>query len=152
LVDLNSVVSAEERNDKFTVVLVLVLGNQTGLEPKSVLVVCEYLCHVFLGGFGLKTEDASQRIFGCAVTVERRDLVLHCSTLNLLLLREIEFDAQFVSVVSFSEVISIVDLAFPAKDVDGLTRGEIFRTVELFLLQRHPWVDCIDGLLRHLLP
>lgn len=152
MVDLNSVISTEERYDKLTIVLVLVLGNQTCLEPKCVLVVCKYLCHVFLGRLGLKTKDASQRIFGRAVTVERRDLMLHCPTLDLLLLWEIELDAQFVSVVGLSEVIGIVDLAFPTKDVDGLSRGKIFRTVELFLLERHPWVDCIDRLLRHLLP
>jgi hypothetical protein len=40
--------------------LILVLGDESGLEAKHVLIVGEELGHVLLGGFGLQAEHTAQ--------------------------------------------------------------------------------------------
>lgn len=147
LVDLDCIVSAEEGDDEFSALLVLVLGDESRLETHDVLVVGEELGHVLLGRLGLETEDAAQRIFGSSVAIEGRNLMLDGSFLALLDLNRHEFNTQLVSVVSFGEVISIIDNAVPSEDVDMLADGKILRRVEFFLLETHSRVDSVDGLL-----
>lgn len=147
MVDLDCIVSAEEGNDEFSALLVLVLGDESRLETHDILVVGKELSHIFLGRFWLETENATQGIFGSSVAVEGRNLMFDGSFLALLDLDGHEFNAQLVSVVSFGEVVSIVDNAIPSKDVDMLTDGKILRRVEFFLLETHSRVDSVDRLL-----
>lgn len=93
LVDLNSVVSAEEWYNKLAVVFIFVLRNQTSFESQSILIVCEDLCHVLLGRFGLQTVDAPQWVFRSPITVERRNLMLYWFPLNLFFSCETKFNA-----------------------------------------------------------
>lgn len=84
LVHLDCIISAEEGDDEFSALLVLVLGDESRLETHDVLVVGEELGHVLFGRLGLETEDAAQRIFRSSVPVEGRNLMLDGSLLALL--------------------------------------------------------------------
>lgn len=127
--------------------LVLVLGDESRLETHDVLIVGEELGHVLFGRLGLETEYAAQGIFRSSISVEGRNLMLNSSFLALFDLDGHKFNTQLVSVVSFGEVISIIDNAVPSEDVDVLTNGKILRRVKLFLLETHSRVDSVDGLL-----
>lgn len=57
--------------------LILVLGDEPGLEAKHILIVGEELGHVLFGGFGLQAEHTAQRVLRSTIAVERRNLVLN---------------------------------------------------------------------------
>ena len=59
LVDLDSVVSTEEWNYEFSIVLVSIFRYHSGLVSKYVLIVCKQLSHIFFRRFRLKRIHAA---------------------------------------------------------------------------------------------
>ena len=146
LVHLNSVVSAEERHNEFAVLFVLVLRDKSSLKSEDILVVCKDLCHVLFGWFRLQAKHATEGVLRSAIAVERRNLMFDGPALKLFVLGEREFNAKLVPEVSFGKVISIIDIAFSAEDVDRLSSCEVLRFVVFFFLETHAGINGIDGL------
>jgi len=126
--------------------LIFILRNHSSLKSHDILIVSEYFCHVFLGWLGLKTKYTTERVFGSAVAIERGNLVLHRSSFLLFDSLEVQINAKFILEVSFSEVVSINDLALSSKNVDSLSCGEISRFVVFLAFQTHTWIDSVYGL------
>jgi len=59
LIDLNCIISAEERKYEFTIIFISIFRNKSSFEPHNILIVGEQFDHIFFGRFGLKTKDAS---------------------------------------------------------------------------------------------
>lgn len=151
LVDLDGVVSAEEGDNELPLVLVPVLGYHPGLVPEDVLIVGKEFGHVLLRGLGLERVNAAETVLGGPVAIVGRDLVLDGPLLALLDSQRLEDDPEVLLVISFGEVVAIVDDAAPAKDVHFRSDAEVLRRVELLLYHIHSWVVRVNRLLRQLL-
>lgn len=73
--------------------------------------------------------------------------MLYRPLLSLFDFNWIELNAKFISVVSFCEIISIIDYTISSKNVDMFSNGEISRRIELLFLQAHSWIYSVYGFL-----
>ena len=54
-------------------------------------------------------------------------------------------------IVCFSEVITIIDYAISAKNMNVLSDRDVFGFIVLLFCEAHTWIVCKDGLFRELL-
>lgn len=151
LVDLHSIISTEERHDELPVVLVSVLGYHSGLIFEDVLIVGEQLSHVLFWRFGLERIDTSQAVLRCTVPVIRRHLVLNSPLLSLLNSKGLQVDPKGLLIISFSEIITVINDTASPENTDLSSNTEIPWRIELLLRHAHAWVISVDGLLGQLL-
>jgi len=73
--------------------------------------------------------------------------MLYCLLLSFFYLDWVEFNAQFISVVGFSEIISIIYYTVSSENIDVFSDSEVSRWVELLFLQTHARIDSVYGFL-----
>ena len=120
LVNLNSIVSTKERYDEFTVLLIFVLRNESSLKPKNILIICKNLSHIFFRWFRLQTEHTAKRIFRSTISIERRYLMFDRSAFYFFSFIERQFNTESIPKVSFSKIVSVVNITLSAEDIDRL--------------------------------
>jgi len=133
-VDLDGVVTAVERNDKGTGLIIGLGADELGVESKDVHVLLEHLLHVVLWWLGLKGDHGSHRVFGCTETSLWGHSLVEDLGGRLGELHGILLDVQVTLVPTLSEVVSVVDKALATPDGHSVSAEEVFRSIELNIL------------------
>lgn len=151
LVDLDGVVTAVERNNESSGLVIWLSAHQLGLESENVHVLLEHFLHVNLGWLGVQGVHGPKRVLLCSVTVVGWQWLVHNVWSWLLQLHWLLVDAQNLVVEGLGEVVAVVDLADSSVDVDVLAAGEVVWGVELLLSEGHAWAVGHDWGLSELL-
>lgn len=55
----NSVISTEETDNEFSIIIIFDMTNKSGFKTKNILIVWENFFDIFFGRFGIETENRS---------------------------------------------------------------------------------------------
>ncbi len=146
----DSVVSTEETYNEFPIIVFPAFTDKFGFEPENVLVVGEYFFDVLFGGFGHKTEHASQTVLLESVSVVGGNLMRVFGSFGLLELQRLLFVIQVVSEPLFGQGVTVVDQTAARVESQITPANKVTGSVELFFFQCHSRVMGVDWLFRQL--
>lgn len=135
LVDLDGVVTAVERNDESSGLIIRLSANQLGLESEDVHVLFEHLLHVYLWSFWLQSENGTKRVLWGTITIVRWDSLISDVWSTLGKLDWLLCDTHVVSVPSLGKLIAVIDKSFSAINDNLLTAEEVAWTIVLLILE-----------------
>ena len=142
----DSVVSTEETYNEFPIIVFPAFTDKFGFKPENVLVVGEYFFDVLFGGFGHKTEHASQTVFLESVSVVGGNLMRVFGSFGLLELQRLLFVIQVVSEPLFGQGVTVVDQTAARVESQITPANKVTWSVELFFFQSHSRVMSVDWL------
>jgi hypothetical protein len=112
------------------------------------LVVGEYFFDVLFGGFGHKTEHASQTVLLESVSVVGGNLMRVFGSFGLLELQRLLFVIQVVSEPLFGQGVTVVDQTAARVESQITPANKVTGSVELFFFQSHSRIMGVDWLFR----
>lgn len=150
-VDLDGVVTAVERDDEVTRLIIRLSADESGVEPQDMHVLLEHLLHVDLGSLRVQRIDRAQRVLSSAVTIVRRNLGLSNDWRRNGQLDRLLIEAHHGRVPALCEVVTVVDEAVTTVDMNLVAAEQVLRTIELLRLQVHARTVGQDRFLRQFL-
>ena len=151
LVHLDGVVTAVEGDDELTVLIIGLSGDELGVEAEDVHILLEHLLHVDLRGLLLEGDDGAHGVSLSSVAVVGRDRLVLDGGGGGGELHGSLGDSELLLVPTLGEVITVVDLAVTAVDLDALTAKDVSGSVVLLSSEGHAWAVGQDGGLGELL-
>ena len=151
LVHLDGVVTAVERDDELTVLVIGLSGDELGVESEDVHVLLEHFLHVNLGGLGLKVNDGGH---GILVSTEARvggdRLVLNGRGSSGELDGHLSY-SELCSIPLLGEFITVKDLAVTTINLNWCATSDVCRHVVFLSTEGHTWAVSQDRLFGKLL-
>lgn len=145
LIDEDGVVTTEERDNEFTVLIVRLSRHELGVKAEDMHILLEHLLHVGLGCLRLQVRDRGHRVGLCTeALVVRCGLVLDGGWRRGEPHRHLS-DAKLALVPLFGPVVAAVDVTVAAVDLNLSATADVSRHVVLLLAEGHSWADGQNG-------
>jgi len=135
LINLDGVVTAVERNDESSSLIIRLSANQLGLESEDVHILLEHLLHVDLWSFWLQGQDGTERVLWGTITIVRWNSLISDVWSTLGELERFLIDTHVVAVPLLGELIAVIDKSLSSVDDDFVTAEEVTWTIVLLILE-----------------
>jgi hypothetical protein len=151
LIDLDCVVTAVERDNEATWLIIGLSWDEFCLETENVHILLEHLLHINLGWLRLERVDWSEWVLLSTISIVGRHSLIHDVGASLLQGNGVHGDAKDLLEPFASEGIAVVDHAVAAENVHTTSNSQVSWLIVLFWAQWHARIVSKKRLLCELL-
>jgi len=140
-VHLDGVITAEERDDELTSLIIGLSANEFSIEAEDVHVLFEDFLHVDLRSLRVQGKHTVHRVLFSAVASVVWHSLVHEVWCCFFELHWVLGDAKVLDVPGLSEIVTVIDKAFASIQDELISAHEILRSIVVLVAERHAGAD-----------